>query len=186
MSTCCRIIIHSPRSAIEPILLDTFDAAAIIPVADAKPGDFFLSEGNDAVALDEYAAISFFPSVAHEPELLAGLSRRCNTKVSAIAVQSGVGFVSILVVDRGTIVRRYSKCSEVGIEIDEGEIPGWEDRIRGHAWSAADEIVGFHPPTPEPSAIGTAIRRLGRSIGLISKDQPEYPRVVTPSGLLFA
>ena len=97
MSTYCRIIIHSPRSAIEPVLPDTFDAAAIIPVADAKPGDFFVSEGNDAVALDENAAISFFPCVAHEPELLAGLSRRCNTKVSAMAVQSGVAFVSILV-----------------------------------------------------------------------------------------
>lgn len=183
MSTYCRIVVHKSRAEIESELLRAFDADSVFPASEAKSGDFILSDGNDCVALDEYDAGSFFPYVAHEPQFLSDLSKNCDARLAAIAVQTGVGFVSILVAEHGDIIRRYSECEET--EIDEGQLPDWDDRIRDHAWNAADDIVGILPWTPEPSMIGKLLRKLGQSIGLISKRQPEKKPIVTPSGLVF-
>lgn len=184
MSTYCRIVVHKSLAEIESALLQAFDADNVIAEPDARPEDFILSEGNACVALDEHQSGSFLQYIADEPQFLTNLSKNCDSKITAIAVQTGVGFVSILVVDRGNIIRRYSEC-ESNTEIDEGQLPDWDDRIRDHAWNAADDIVGILPWTPEPSIVGTALRQIGRSIGLISKKQPEKKPVVTPSGLIF-
>jgi hypothetical protein len=125
MGSYCRVVVHRSWADVEPILLKTFEAESIVPAADAEPGDLFLSEGNDAVALDENDAGSLLRFLGEDPEveLLTDLSRQCDARISAIAVQTGVGFVSILVVDRGTAVRRYMEC-DGKIETDEGQLPG--------------------------------------------------------------
>lgn len=184
MSTYCRVVIHRPWSEVKSIALKSFCADSIIPLTNAKSADFSVSAGNGAVALDEVDSGAFFVFVAQDPKFLVELSRQCDTKITAIAAQSGVGFVSILVAERGAIIRRFSEC-EGEIEFDEGELPDWDDQIRDHSWNAADALVGAVPLTPRPSIIGIAIRKLGQAIGFVSNKQPEVKPAVSPSGLAF-
>lgn len=185
MSSYCRIVLYRSTPEVESVLLETFGAEALIPSEKAEPGDLILSEAENAVALDEIDAGSLLVFLEGTAlKLLSDLSRGCDTKISAIAVQTGVGYVAILVVDRGSVVRHYVAC-EGKIELDEGRLPEWDDRIRDHAWNAADDLVGIVPWTPPPSLIGTALRKFGQSIGLLSAKAGVTERKAAPSGLMF-
>lgn len=163
MSTYCRILIHKSRSAVESALMSAFDVDRLLTVPEAESGDFLLSEGNDCVALDEVESGPFLQDVAMEPEFLVELSRACDARITAIAVFTGTVWVSILVADRGRIIRRFLESDEV--EIDEGELPDWDERIRFHSWNAADDLVGMPQWQPEPGFVTLGIRKLASVFG---------------------
>lgn len=169
MSTYCRIVIDKPYSAVESTLLSAFGAERLLPVSEAEPGDFLLLEGNGCISLDEFDSSSFIMYVAMEPEFLTSLSKACDAKITAIAVNTNVAWVSILVVDRGRIIRRYLESDEV--EIDEGNLPEWDERIHEHSWNAADALVEMAQHQPEPSLIGRAFRTLAGVSGFLPKSK---------------
>jgi len=145
MSNYARLVVAKPLAEIQPALLASFETPSLLSVDAAGGSDFLISEAPFGTALDENGEMQFYIYVGHDPELLCKLSVLADTEVRAIAVQTGVVSVDLLVVNRGTIIRRYSEC-EGEVAIDEGQLPEWDDEIRKHAWNTADCLVGIFPP----------------------------------------
>lgn len=180
MSTYCRIVIDKPRSAVESPILSAFDVDGLLPVSEAESGDFLLLEGNGCVALDEFDSGPFINYVAMEPGFLTELSKACHARITAIAVFTGTVWVSILVADCGQIVRRYLESDEV--EIDEGELPDWDEKIRFHAWNAADDLVGMPQWQRQPGFITLAFCRLAGVFGHDCMPKPKRAELLARFG----
>lgn len=181
MTSYCRIVIDRPRELVEPLLLSAFGADEIIPVAAAERGDFLLLAGHGCVAFDEVDSGPFNLYVAMEPEFLSELSAACEARITAIAVTTSVGWVSILVAERGQIIRRFQEFED-DVEIDEGELPEWEEKIRNHSWNAADDLVGMAQWKPEPSFLTSAFRRITSLFGTKEEQKTERDKLLEKFG----
>lgn len=137
-----RIVINKPLPALEPALLTAFDTDGLLPPEQAGTSDLLIRQGSRWTALDDNDSIDFFTYVSMDPEPLRRLSELADAEVRAIAAETGMDWVDLLVVDRGRIIRRYNECHGQA-DVDEGELPGWEGAIRNDAWNVADKLVGL-------------------------------------------
>ncbi|MCE9545904.1 MAG: hypothetical protein K8T25_10355 [Planctomycetia bacterium] len=167
MGNYIRIVLNKPLASITPALCTAFETDSLISVEHATGSDFSISEGRYGTALEENGSFEFAQYVSDEPEMLCKLSELADAELRAIAVQTGVVFVSILVADRGRIIRRYCEC-DGKVDIDEGQLPLWDEQIRDHAWNAADAMVGIGPPTKVSGASQDRVMIFGAPVMAIS------------------
>ncbi len=176
MSTYGRMVIERPWQEIAAATLAFFAADGLIPVEAAKNDDLLLSESGISVALD---SADLFDFVWIEPKLLASLSAKLETRITAISVQSTSGCYGLLVVDRGEIIRYVVEGpggDTDGIIVNAGVLPEWDERIKQSAWNAADDMVGFLPWRPEPTLIGRGFRYVAERLGLLTpRPREEIP-----------